>query len=133
MTEPVSTNPVVATAHPGPEGTATVDLSVSIVTYNSDRYISDLIDSIESSARGLRVEMLIAENASPDAEALAALLTDRYPRVIFTQYSQNRFFTYADNQNMRKTRGRYVLSINPDSKCVGDALARMVLFLDQNR
>jgi O-antigen biosynthesis protein len=132
MTEPVSTNPVVATDRPGPEGTATVDLSVSIVTYNSNRYISDLIDSIESSACGLRVETLISENASPDAEALAALLTDRYPRVIFTQYSQNRFFTYADNQNMRKSRGRYVLSINPDSKCIGDALARVVLFLDQN-
>jgi GT2 family glycosyltransferase len=129
--------PIAVTERPSseasPKGAATIDLSVSIVTYNSSQYIPDLIDSIESSTRGLRVEILVAENASPDGEALAALLADRYPRVIFTRNSQNRFFTFADNENMRKTCGRYVLSMNPDSRCVGDALARMVLFLDQNR
>lgn len=112
--------------------TATLDVSVVIVTYRNREQIGDCLASVEASLAdsGLASEIVVVDNASHDGTA--ELIASRFPQVRLIANERNRGFAAGVNQGIRVSRGRVVVLLNPDTRVVGDALARLVRFLDRH-
>jgi N-acetylglucosaminyl-diphospho-decaprenol L-rhamnosyltransferase len=110
----------------------TLDVSVVIVSYRSRALLGECLDSVRASlaASGLAGEVVVVENGSPDGTA--ELVRERYPWVRLVVNAENRGFAAAANQGMRLARGRVIVLLNPDTRVVGDALGRLVRFLERH-
>lgn len=109
-----------------------IDLSVSIVNYNVTNLVIDLIDSIYKSeyTKNHKLEILVVDNNSDDH---GDKIIRRYPGVKLIQNRKNVFFTKADNQNFRRSKGKYILSVNPDVVFKSSAIGKLVNFLENNK
>lgn len=108
----------------------TPTLSVVIVTYETRDLTLACLESLAECAAGLSHETFVVDNASSDgtAEAVAA----RFPDVELIARSTNGGFAVANNEALRRARGRYTLLLNPDTVVLPGALEAMVEFLDAN-
>src|SRR5262245_41814339 len=86
------------------------DLSVSIVTYNSQDCLAKLFTSLEIQ-KGVDWELFFVDNASLDNSA--SILSERGLGEI-SKNKENVGFGRAHNQNIGRFRGRYLLVLNPD-------------------
>lgn len=86
-------------------------VSVTIVTYNSSRFIGRCLESVLAQ-KYPRVEVIVVDNASTDGtrECLERF-RDRC-RIFFNQ--ENVGFAAAQNQAIREARGEWILTLNPD-------------------
>jgi GT2 family glycosyltransferase len=86
-------------------------VSVTIVTYNSGRFIKRCLESVL--AQGHRPkEVIVIDNASIDGTpAILEEFEDRC-RVVYNE--DNIGFAAAQNQAIRLARGEWVLALNPD-------------------
>lgn len=98
-------------------------ISVTIVTYNSRRYIRGCLDAVLRQ-EGIDPEVVVVDNASSDGtlEELARF-GDRI-RVI--RNSSNLGFAAAQNQAIAASAGEWVLALNPDALLSPDFVVRLV-------
>jgi N-acetylglucosaminyl-diphospho-decaprenol L-rhamnosyltransferase len=109
------------------------DLSIVIVSWNVGELLRRCLLSIEgslSSGRGgrLSTQLIVVDNASSDGSA--EMIATEFPQVELVANERNLGFTGANNQGIAISDGRYVLLLNPDTEIVGDALAEMVGYMD---
>jgi GT2 family glycosyltransferase len=91
--------------------TAEDRVSVTLVTYNSLRYIGSCLEALLCQ-EGVQLEVVVVDNASTDGtrEVLA-----RYAgRVRILHNDRNLGFAAAQNQAIAATSGEWVLALNPD-------------------
>jgi N-acetylglucosaminyl-diphospho-decaprenol L-rhamnosyltransferase len=103
-----------------------IDLSIVILNWN----VRDLLERCLASLRSERyvLEIIVVDNASHDGSL--AMLRDEYPQVEVIANAVNRGFTGGNNQGIEAACGRYVMVLNPDTEVLGDALDRLVGYLD---
>ncbi|NWG15956.1 MAG: glycosyltransferase family 2 protein [Chloroflexi bacterium] len=107
------------------------DLSIIIVSWNVADLLAACLDSIlNNTPDSLAVEIIVVDSASSDDTV--AQVYDRYPQVKLLPQTDNLGFTRCNNIGLAASSGRYVMLLNPDTEIVGDALALMVDYLDQN-
>ena len=104
------------------------DLSIILVSYNTQELIDRLIAALETSRDELCIETIIVDNASHDGSA--ALLRARCPSATIIENGHNVGFGRANNQGMDIARGRYVLLLNTDAFVAPDTLAATVRAMD---
>lgn len=95
-------------------------VSIHIVTWNSMRFLPDLLKSIMSQTyRDFNV--LVIDNASTDG--IEVFLREHYPEIAFIRNARNLGFSVAHNQGIRyavqhwpasEIADRYILLTNPD-------------------
>ncbi len=107
-----------------------IDLSISIVNYNAKDLLQQCLHSIFSNVDNLNIEVWVVDNASIDGSA--EMVESMYPQVNLIKNSSNRGFIKANNQGLRKSNGRYVLSLNNDTIVLPGALSTMVEFMDSH-
>jgi hypothetical protein len=121
-----------------------VDLSVIIISYNTRELLAQCLQSVaESAGVELRVELssqpepssrltevLVVDNASSDGSA--EMVRDRFPWVRLIQNQQNVGFAAANNQAIRKSRGRYLLLLNSDARLRPNAVQTMWALVEKN-
>ena len=91
---------------------ATRDLvSVTIVTYNSGRYIKRCLESVLGQ-RGPDIEVIVVDNNSTDGTR--DILEQYEDRCAVTLNPRNLGFAAAQNQAILRSRGNWVLTLNPD-------------------
>lgn len=86
-------------------------VSVTLVTYNSERYLADCLNSVLSQDYS-PIEILVVDNASGDRSRW--ILEQFADRIRITLNDQNVGFAAAQNQAIRATKGNWVLCLNPD-------------------
>jgi GT2 family glycosyltransferase len=72
----------------------------------------------------------VVDNASRDDSV--AMVRDKFPQVTVIANAENRGFTGGNNQGIAASNGRYVMVLNPDTEALGDAVDRLVSYLDQH-
>jgi GT2 family glycosyltransferase len=104
-----------------------IDVSIVVVAY---QVAADLPVSLASARaqRGVEVEILVVDNASDDGSAAVARASGPEVRVI--PLSENVGFAAGMNAGIDASRGRYVLSLNPDCRLEPDYAAILVRALD---
>jgi GT2 family glycosyltransferase len=119
-----------------------IDLSLVIVSYNVRELLARCLESVnreQSMVNGqpqnlaagdgrLATEIFVVDNASRDGSA--AMVRENFPTAHLIENAENRGFAAGNNQAFAKTRGRYVMMLNPDAEVRPGALETLVQFMD---
>lgn len=106
------------------------DLSIIVVAYNQPALLRATLRSIEAHTQAIAYETIVLDNASPD-RGVGELLHE-FPSVQFVCSDHNRGFAGANNLGIRRSSGRYVALLNPDTLLTDDALSALVAWLEVN-
>jgi GT2 family glycosyltransferase len=108
---------------------ARVDLSIVVVTWNSERWIDRCLRAIPAACGAIRHEVILYDNASADRTLSVAQAI--LPANIL-QSKSNDGLAAATNRAIRASRGRYVFLLNPDCELAPNSLATLFEFLDSH-
>lgn len=86
-------------------------VSVTIVTYNSERFIERCLNSVLAQDYP-DLEIIVVDNASTDGTAAILEQFEDRCRVVYNR--TNAGFAAAQNQAIRMSAGEWVLTLNPD-------------------
>lgn len=113
-------------------------ISIVIVSYNTRdllrRCLRSVVDSPnhltspgEEQAAPNHYEIIVVDNASRDGSA--DMVAADFPQVQLVRAKTNLGFARATNVGLQKSRGDWLLLLNPDTEVVGEALPRLAAFL----
>ena len=103
---------------------SSLELSVIIVAYEAADLLPACLDSLAAGLAGVRHEVCVVDNASPDGAA--ALLRERFPKAQVVRHERNLGFAAGVNAGLRATSGRFVLWLNPDAALAGGSMADLL-------
>src|SRR5262245_9133205 len=91
-----------------------IDLSVVIVNWNSLTLTDACLAFLREQTRGIRYEVFVIDNGTTQDDG-PAVLPARHPWIELIHNDANLGFTKANNQGIRRSRGRYALLLNNDT------------------
>ena len=95
-------------------------ISIVITNYNGKHFLEDCLSSIASQTFQ-DYETILVDNASRDGSV--AFIKERYPWVRIIENTENLGFAGGTNTGIRAAKGKYVLSLNNDTRLEPDFLA----------
>jgi N-acetylglucosaminyl-diphospho-decaprenol L-rhamnosyltransferase len=96
-------------------------LSVIVVAYKSRDEIRACVGSLPRTLESRRVEIIVVDNSPGDGAG--DLLRTEFPDVIYVPAPENLGFGRANNRGYARSRGEFVLFLNPDTVSNEAALA----------
>ena len=95
------------------------DLSIVIVTYNNASVIAECLKTLSTAVSSNSTELFLIDNNSTDDTPEILRNMDSWKQLSFNHVERiynnaNVGYTKGVNQGLRKSRGRYVLMLNPD-------------------
>jgi exopolysaccharide biosynthesis WecB/TagA/CpsF family protein len=105
------------------------DLSVVIVTYNSEAFIEACLDAVFATTVGLEVEVFVVDSGSTDGTA--DLVAARYSAVTLIRDS-NIGFSAANNRALPLCTGARILLLNPDTVVQEGAITALLDYMDRH-
>lgn len=107
-----------------------MELSIVVVNWNVREDLLRCLGSIKENPPSLPFEVIVVDNASSDGSVDAVKAA--FPEVTVIANDENRGFAAANNQGIEKSKGRYILSLNPDTIVHRVSLDRLVEFMEDN-
>lgn len=107
-----------------------IDLSIIIVNWNTKDYLQKCLNSVYENTRDITFEIIIVDNASNDSSV--EMVKYNFSGVILIENEKNFGFAAANNQALKRSRGKFVLILNPDTEVLPRSLNVMVDFLKRN-
>ena len=101
-------------------------LSIIIVNYNVKYFLEQCLQSIELSSKKIKKEVLIVDNNSTDGSSL--MVRKKFPKFKLFENKKNVGFSKANNQAIKKAKGKYILLLNPDTILEEDTLKKCLDF-----
>jgi GT2 family glycosyltransferase len=112
-----------------------VKLSIVVVNLNTKDLTVGCIRSVQKEAKDLSFELLLTDNGSNDGsvEAFQAIKKESYWKNKFTLIlnDTNTGYAKANNQGIRKAKGKYILLLNNDTVVHKDALQKLIEFAER--
>jgi len=105
-------------------------LSIIIVNYNVKYFLEQCINSIKTASKGLNIEIIIVDNNSTDGSI--EMIQNEFPNCNLIRNNKNVGFSKANNQGIKKSKGKYILLLNPDTIIEEDTLIKCILFMEKN-
>jgi GT2 family glycosyltransferase len=105
------------------------DLSIIIVSWNVRDLLQNCLRSVLAETN-LALQVIVVDSASTDGSP--EMITELFPQVELVACQENVGFPGGNNLGIARANGRYILLLNPDTIVHGDALAKMVSYLEQN-
>lgn len=115
------------------------DLSIIIVNYNTKELLLDCLHSLFLAERkGFTIEIFIVDNGSTDGSVEQvkkeiAKNKKNWPKLEIVENKRNLGFARANNLGIKKSLGRYILFLNPDTVVEKKTLSYMVKFMDKHK
>lgn len=101
-----------------------MDVSIILVNWNSVDYLRECIPSIRKYTQGLSCEIIIVDNASPAADA--KVIGREFSDIILIESEENLGFAGANNLGFKRSTGKYILFLNPDTKFISPVINIML-------
>lgn len=106
------------------------DISIIIVSYNVKTFLQHCIHSVQKASKGLNTELFVVDNNSIDGTG--EMVQREFPNINFIDNGKNLGFGKANNQALKRSRGKYVLFLNPDTLIEENTLRVFLEFMDAN-
>mgnify|MGYP003394275545 CR=1 FL=1 len=107
-----------------------MDLSIVIVSYNTKELLLECLNSVRLATRKINTEVFVVDNDSKDGSP--EMVAKDFKEVKLFANKQNLGFSKANNQALKKARGKYILVLNPDTQVLKDTLVKMIDFMNKN-
>ena len=107
-----------------------MDLSISIVAYNTEDLVKRCLLSIFKYTKGITFEVFVVDNGSKDKTV--AMIKKEFPQVKLIANKENVFFARANNQALEKAKGQYFLILNSDTYFIDNSLKKMVDYMEKH-
>ncbi len=107
-----------------------MDLSIIIVNYKEPGFLKQCLKGIRQAQPQLTYEVIVVDNASGDRSL--PMVREHFPEVILLPQKKNLGFPVGNNVGVRRSRGRYVLLLNPDIAVFKGVLEQLVAYLDEH-
>jgi len=112
-------------------------ISIVIISYNTKKLTGDCVKSIVEGTKGTKYEIIVVDNNSTDGstETLKKLQNSKTPKLQLKliENQTNLGFGRANNQGIKKAKGRYVLFLNSDTVVNDNVIGEMVEWMDENK
>jgi hypothetical protein len=105
-----------------------IDVSIVIVNRNTREYLVRCIESIRPNTKEVSWEVTVVDNGSRDGTGTR--VREKFPGVHLIENSDNFGFAAATNQGIRRSSGRYILLLNPDTQLREGAIEGLRSFMD---
>lgn len=111
-----------------------IKLSVHILTYNSERYIKDALDSVLKQKTNFPIEIIVGDDASIDSTfEILKSYSDKHSFIKLKQNKQNLGILKNFKETLDRCSGEYVFDLAGDDWIHNlNALQKMIDKLDQN-
>lgn len=106
-----------------------MEVSIIIVNWNGGSFVRDCLESIYCTSVDIGFEAIVVDNNSSDGSP--DTVREIFPQVELVRNTKNLGFARAANQGIERSKGAYILLLNPDIRVEPNSLRRMVDFLDQ--
>jgi hypothetical protein len=105
-----------------------IDVSVIIVNYNVKSFAEQCLHSVNAAIGNLSVEVFLIDNGSTDGSV--EFLKTRFPTFEIIDNRENIGFGRANNIGLKRSQGKYLLILNPDTLIAEDTLQNLSDYLD---
>lgn len=116
-----------------------LDLSICVITYNHEKYISKALDSILMQKTNYSFEVLIADDCSTDnTPNILKEYEERYPaffQIIYRKKNMNKSNALITNgqELRRRAKGKYVINLEGDDYWINpNKINKQIKFLNEN-
>lgn len=107
-------------------------VTISVVTYNSEKHISALLDSITTQIKGVDFHVYIIDNASADITVqIVRDYCESDERITLIESRGNIGFGRAHNLVLERIDSHYHVIINPDITLKSDVITELCCYLDK--
>ncbi|TNE79800.1 MAG: glycosyltransferase [Bacteroidetes bacterium] len=107
-----------------------MDISIIIVNYNVEHFLEQALLSVRKALQRVEGEVWVVDNNSVDGSV--RMVREKFPEVHLIDNQHNPGFSVANNQAIVKSKGRYVLLLNPDTVVEEDTFEKVVRFMDEH-
>jgi len=104
--------------------------SIIILTYNSEKYIKNLIESITDANKSEEFEIIVVDNDSDDKTVLEAKKFGDKIKIFET--GANLGFAKGINYGAQRSTGQYLLFINPDAVWSTGEIGNLISVFEEN-
>lgn len=108
-----------------------MDLSIIIVSWNVRDLLEQNLKKIYQNTKNINFEIFVVDNNSADETVRS--VEENFPQVNLIVNNYNAGFAKANNQAISRSKGRYILLLNPDMLVLPGTLERMVKWMDRHR
>jgi len=105
-------------------------LSIIIVNYNVKHFLHQCLKSIERAKHNIDLEIFVVDNNSVDGSI--NMIQNEFPYVKLIANEKNTGFATANNQAIKRAKGKYILLLNPDTIIEENTLHKTINFLQKN-
>ena len=107
-----------------------IDVSVLVVSYNTEHLLAPMWDALLNARRSLELQVIVVDNASRDSSVALLRGDPRFAPAHLITNSVNVGFGRANNQAVPMARGRYLLLLNTDAFVAPETLETTVAYMD---
>jgi len=108
-------------------------ISIIILTYNSEKYIEKLLNSLiqgnKKSIENEGIEIIVADNESSDNTVSLVKKYTKYASIV--NNGGNLGFAKGNNKAVEKVHGDYIVFLNPDAEFAAGDISKMISHLDK--
>lgn len=108
-----------------------MDITISIVSYNTSVLLEKCITSIQKYTKNVSYEIIVVDNNSTDNTR--QMLAKNFPKVQLIKNSKNNFYSKANNQALKKARGKYFLILNADTYFTDNSIKKIFDYLETHK
>lgn len=106
------------------------DVSVIIVTYNSERVIKTCLESIIRETTRHSFEIIVSDNVSKDR---TSEIVQQFKEVQLILNNANLGFSKGNNIGLKQAEGKYILFLNPDTEVKDGAIDILIDGFEQDQ
>src|SRR3989304_1241155 len=107
-----------------------IDLTICIVSWNCIDILRKCLASILKYSEGLKIQIIVVDNASVDNTI--GIISREFPQAELIGNDVNKGFGSANNQAVKKGKGRFILFLNPDVVIIKPCFKQMIDYLEND-